>query len=165
MIPLASIASHRRHSPTMCVRGCPERPYAALGRAPVTDRRFRPVRPNEDDRADLPAQRSTTGYWFGKARQAGYWVGWTRRRDLEWARSAGSASAAIKRAGATRTCWECSKNSPVVRSPRARSPSLRTSKLYGSYVDHKNKITVAGYARDRACDPSALSTTARRVRS
>ena len=40
---------------------------------------------------------------------------------------------------------------------------LEASKVDGSYADHNNKITVAGCARDWACDP--LGIAAMRVRS
>jgi hypothetical protein len=34
---------------------------------------------------------------------------------------------------------------------------LEVSKVNGSYADHNNKITVAGCARDRACDPLGIA--------
>jgi hypothetical protein len=40
---------------------------------------------------------------------------------------------------------------------------LEASKVHGSYADHNNKITVAEYARDWACDP--LRIAAKRGRS
>jgi hypothetical protein len=135
-------------------KGGPDRPYAALrlGRAPLPVGGRRLAQPNEDDRADLPAQ-GNNGWWFGKARQAAY-LGWAgREARFKWATSASSASGASKRVESTRNGWKCSKIFTRRTVAEDRLTDVEASKVDGSYADHNNKITVAECARDWALRP------------
>jgi hypothetical protein len=93
-------------------------------------------------------KRSTTGYWFGKARQAGYRGCRTGRRDSNGpdrhARRAPLSSALGRR--------KTLGSAPKIFTPRTvaedKIAELEASRLDGSYVDHKNKITVAECAGD-----------------
>jgi hypothetical protein len=106
-------------------------------------------------------KRSTTGYWFDKARQAG-WVGLDGGGEIQMGH--------IGKLGGRRyqARWVDPKavgSAPKIFTRRTvaedKITELEASKLDGSYVDHKNKITVAEYASSHR--PTYLIRTRVRV--
>jgi hypothetical protein len=84
------------------------------------------------------------------------WFGPDRGVGIKWSASASSASAATKRAGSTRTVGSAPKIFTRRTIAEDKITEVEASKLDDSYVDHKNKITVAKYARDWAAGLQAV---------
>jgi hypothetical protein len=111
-------------------------------------------------------KRSTTGYWVGKARQAGYLGPTARGKVGIWMghiRKLGERRYQARRVDPNGR--ECSKIFTRRTDAEDKITQVEASKLDGSYVDHKNKITVVESARDCAATRPHRSTTAKRVRS
>jgi hypothetical protein len=101
-------------------------------------------------------KRSTTGCWFGKARQAGY-LGRAGRgtRDSNGT-SASSASARYQaRWVDPKLLGVLQKSSPVARSPRTRSPSLRPASLTGATSTTRTRSRLSSTPGIGPATPSA----------
>ena len=140
----------------MCARGGPDRPYAALGRPPVPEGVAVSLDPTKIIEQTFQLKRSTTVAGSARARQAGY-LGRAGRgtRDSNGPHRQARRAPLSSGLGRPETVGSAPKNLHPSHGRRGQDHRALASKLDGSYVDHKNKITIAEYARDWACDPSA----------